>query len=147
MIISSIKSLFIRALKKLKTEIDGYSSEEKLWITDRNIANSAGNLCYHLIGNLKHFIGAQLGATGYIRRRGLEFSAKNIPKNELLDEIDEVTEIIAATLDGLTDKDLNREYPIVVFQEKMSIGYFLIHLATHLNYHLGQINYHRRLLD
>jgi hypothetical protein len=29
----------------------------------------------------------------------------------------------------------------------MTLGYFLIHLYGHFNYHLGQINYHRRLLD
>ena len=147
MIISSLKSLFERDLRKLKKEIELYSSEENLWIVEKNIANTAGNLCYHLIGNLKHFIGAHLGGTGYIRQRNLEFSAKDIPRNELIAEVEEVIEIVTSTLDTLTDDDLADEYPIIVFKEKMNIGFFLIHLATHLNYHLGQINYHRRLLD
>jgi uncharacterized damage-inducible protein DinB len=47
----------------------------------------------------------------------------------------------------LSDKDLEKEYPLLVFENKMSTGYFLIHLTTHLAYHLGQINYQRRLLD
>ena len=147
MIISSLKSLFTRDLEKLKKEISLYSSEDKLWIVEKSISNSAGNLCYHLIGNLKHFIGAQLGNTGYTRQRDLEFSAKGIPRSQLLGEVDEVIAIIIKALDQLTDEDLARDYPIVVFEEKMSTGYFLVHLATHLNYHLGQINYHRRLLD
>jgi len=29
----------------------------------------------------------------------------------------------------------------------MTTEYFLLHLLGHLNYHLGQISYHRRLLD
>jgi len=147
MIIDSIKSLFDRDLKKLKREIELYSTEANLWIVDKQITNCAGNLCYHLIGNLKHFVGSQLGNTGYVRQRDLEFSRKDIPRVELLEEIDETLKIVGTTLDTLTNEDLSKEYPIVVFKEKMTIGYFLIHLATHLNYHLGQINYHRRLLD
>lgn len=42
---------------------------------------------------------------------------------------------------------LQQEYPILVFESKTSTEFFLIHLSTHLAYHLGQINYHRRLLD
>jgi len=147
MIVTSIKSLFVRDLEKLKKEIGLYSSENNLWIVEKNISNSAGNLCYHLIGNLKHFIGSQLGNTGYVRQRDLEFSARNIPRPQLLAEVDEVIQIITVTLDRLSDEDLGKEYPIIVFKDKMTIGYFLIHLSTHLNYHLGQINYHRRLLD
>lgn len=147
MIIDSIKSLFIRDINKLKKEIGLYSSEENLWIVENEIKNSGGNLCFHLIGNLKHFIGSVLGETGYIRQRELEFSSKNIPKEQLIKELDETIEVVVNTLNGLEDTDLEREYPIVVFKDKMNIGFFLIHLNTHLSYHLGQINYHRRLLD
>ncbi len=147
MIIDSIKSLFLRDLNKLKKEIELYTSDTNLWIIDKKIANSAGNLCYHLVGNLKAFIGNELGGTGYVRQRDLEFSAKDIPRDKLLQEVDETIQITERTLNTLSDDDLNKEYPIIVFKDKMNVGYFLIHLATHLNYHLGQVNYHRRLLD
>ena len=147
MIVETIKSLFLRDLTKLKKEISLYSSEANLWIVDKEIANSGGNLCYHLIGNLKTFIGRELGGTGYVRQRDLEFSAKDIPLASLLVQVDETIQIVEETLDKLPDDKLDDEYPIIVFREKMTIGYFLIHLTTHLNYHLGQINYHRRLLD
>jgi len=147
MIIDSIKSLFERDLKKLKKEIGLYSTEANLWIIDKEIANSGGNLCFHLIGNLNHFIGAQLGGTGFLRQRELEFSSKNIPREQLIVEIDKTIVVIQSALDGLTDDDLKSQYPILVFSHKMTVGYFLIHLTTHLSYHLGQINYHRRLLD
>ena len=41
---------------------------------------------------------------------------------------------------------LDKEYPIRVFDEPVTTEYFLMHLLSHLGYHTGQINYHRRLL-
>lgn len=147
MIIESLRSLYSRDLNKLKAEIASYRNEEALWKTDQNIANSAGNLCLHLVGNLNHFIGAELGRTGYIRNRELEFSLKDIPQTELLAMAEATTTMVDQVLSQLTPEDLEKEYPLVVFEDKMTTGYFLIHLITHLDYHLGQINYHRRLLD
>ncbi|WP_241330034.1 DinB family protein [Chryseobacterium arthrosphaerae] len=147
MITESLQSLYKRDLNTLKTEIEAYQKEENIWKTDKNISNSAGNLCLHLIGNLNHFIGAQLGNTGYIRHRELEFSLKDIPQAELTEKIEATATMIDTVLSQLSDEDLKKEYPLVVFEDKMTTGYFLIHLVTHLDYHLGQINYHRRLLD
>ncbi len=139
--------LFERDLKKLKSEITSYKDENKLWDVTGEIKNSAGNLCLHLLGNLQHYIGAVLGKTGYKRNREAEFSSKNVPVEEMQKEIDETIIIIKKTLSELDEKRLQEIYPINVFGEEMSTGYFLTHLTTHLNYHLGQINYHRRLLD
>ena len=147
MLIETLKSLFDRDLNKLCTEIELYRNEENIWKIDKEISNSAGNLCLHLIGNINNFIGAQIGKTNYVRHRELEFSLKNIPTSELLENIKKTKTIVAASLDMLTPEDLEKEYPLVVFENKMTTEYFLIHLATHLTYHLGQINYHRRLLD
>ncbi|RXM39840.1 DinB superfamily protein [Chryseobacterium sp. CH21] len=143
----SIRSLFSRDLNKLKTEIEAYQNEENLWIIDKSIANSAGNLCLHLVGNINHFIGAQLGNTDYVRNRELEFSLKDVPKTELIEKIEATIAMIDSVLPQLSEDDLKKEYPLVVFESKMTTDYFLIHLVAHLDYHLGQINYHRRLLD
>jgi uncharacterized damage-inducible protein DinB len=147
MLTRTLKTLFHRELTKLKQEIELYKEENKLWITDKAIANSGGNLCLHLIGNLNTYIGKELGGTGYIRNRDLEFSQKDIPRIELLKKIDETILVVEKTLDTVTNQQLEEEYPAVVFAEKMTTGFFLIHLLAHLTYHLGQINYHRRLLD
>ena len=147
MITESLRSLFNRDLNKLKTEIEAYQNEENLWKTDKNIANSAGNLCLHLVGNINNFIGAQLGNTGYIRHRELEFSLKDVPRAELIEKVEATIAMIDSVLSQLTEEDLKKEYPLVVFESKMTTDYFLIHLVAHLDYHLGQINYHRRLLD
>jgi uncharacterized damage-inducible protein DinB len=142
-----LKSLFIRDLKSLNKEIESYQDESKIWYIENGIANSAGNICLHLIGNLNTYIGAEYGKTGYIRQRDLEFSLKNIPRTELLEKIDQTILVIEKALDAVTDEQLQGEYPILVFAEKTTTEYFLVHLTTHLTYHLGQINYHRRLLD
>lgn len=147
MLISTLSTLFNRDLNKLRSELEQYHNETTIWKTDKNIANSAGNLCLHLMGNLNHFIGSQLGNTGYVRNRDLEFSQKNVPRSELLQMIGNTISMIAASLAQLKEEDLEKEYPLLVFAEKTSTGFFLVHLATHLAYHLGQINYHRRLLD
>ncbi|PWN65864.1 DUF1572 domain-containing protein [Chryseobacterium viscerum] len=143
----SLRSLYNRDLNKLKTEIEAYQNEENLWKIDKNIANSAGNLVLHLVGNLNHFIGTHLGNTGYVRQRDLEFSLKDIPRTELIEKIEATAAMIDYALAPLSEDDLKKEYPLVVFEDTMTTDYFLIHLLAHLDYHLGQINYHRRLLD
>jgi len=147
MFLDTVIKLFKRDLNKLKTEIESYNREESLWLVDKQVSNCAGNLCLHIIGNLNAYIGANLGNTGYIRQRDLEFSLKDVPSTELLGQIDAVMIVVEDTLNTLTVDDLKKEYTQRVFEEKTTTGYFLVHLTSHLAYHLGQINYHRRLLD
>lgn len=147
MVLETLKTLFNRDLNKLKTEIELYNNDINLWKVEKQIANSAGNLCLHLIGNLNTYIGGEIGKTNYVRHRELEFSLKDISKTELVKKIEETKIIVEYSLDKLTIQQLENEYPILVFENKTSTGHLLIHLATHLTYHLGQINYHRRLLD
>ncbi len=146
MIKETLKSIFHRDLEKLKMEIESYVDEDDLWRIDKDILNSAGNLCLHLIGNLNTYIGAKLGRTQYVRKRALEFSLKNIPRIELLTKIKDTMAMIDKTLDHLPEADLQAPFPVHIGEEERSIEYVLVHLSTHLTYHLGQINYHRRLL-
>ena len=146
MLTQTLKTLFSRELEKLKKEIESYKTESNIWIIDKNISNSTGNLCLHLIGNLNTYIGKELGGTDYIRNRDLEFSIKDIPRAELIQKIDNTISMVNKTLDTLTAEQLNADYPAPVFAEKMTTQFFLVHLIAHLTYHLGQINYHRRLL-
>lgn len=147
MLTKNLIKLFNRDLTKLKEEIQLYKTESNLWITDKLVSNSAGNLVLHLVGNLNHFIGASIGNTGYVRQRGLEFSLKNSSVEELIKQINDTIIVVENTLSGLTQSDLDKEYEKNPFKEKMTTEYFLLHLSMHLAYHLGQINYHRRLLD
>ena len=145
--IDTLLQLFLRDLEKLKTEISSFKDEKKIWEISGDIKNSAGNLCLHLCGNLQHFIGAVLGNSGYVRNRDAEFSKKDVPIRELVAEIDLTIKVVQKTLQELKEEDLQKTYPINVFGYEMTTEYLLTNMAAHLTYHLGQINYHRRLLD
>lgn len=147
MLIETLQLLFTRDLHRLRTEIALYKNEENMWKTEGSIANSAGNLCLHLVGNLNTYIGKEIGKTNYVRNRELEFSRKNVPRSELLDKIDDTIRIVNTAFQNLDESDLTKEYPALVFEEKTTTAYLLVHLATHLTYHLGQVNYHRRLIE
>jgi len=145
--IEAFRQLFVRDLKKLKVEIESYSNEQNIWKLNGKIANTAGNLCLHLVGNLNTYIGKELGGTGYVRNRDLEFSQKDVPQKELILKIEQTIEVVDQSLAKLTDAVLQEEYPLLVYDAKSSTGFMLGSLLAHLGYHLGQINYHRRLLD
>jgi len=147
MLIETLKLLFNRDLKRVINEIEQYNNEADIWKIKGQINNSAGNICLHLVGNLKTYIGKELGETNYIRNRELEFSSKNVPRQELIKRVENTIEIITQTLDNLNEDILANEYPILVLENKTSTEYLLVHLTTHLTYHLGQINYHRRLIE
>lgn len=147
MLIETLKILFNRDLKRVIKEIEEYNNEVDIWKIKGQINNSAGNICLHLVGNLKTYIGKELGNTNYIRNRELEFSSKNVPRQELIKIVENTIEIITQTLDNLNEDMLATEYPILVFENMTSTEYLLVHLTTHLTYHLGQINYHRRLIE
>ena len=147
MLAQTLTTLITRDLQKLKKELEQYKKEENIWKVDKDIANTAGNLCLHLVGNLNTYIGATLGNTGYVRNRDLEFSAKGVSRSELIKKTEDTISMIAKILPTVTDAQLAKEYPMVVLNEKTTTEYFLVHLGMHLSYHLGQVNYHRRLLD
>ena len=146
MITKHLIPLFQKYLDKLKEEISLYSKDEQLWQIKEGISNSGGNLCLHLTGNLQHFIGAVLGDSGYVRNRDAEFRVKNIPRSKLLEDIDTTRSVVTDTLEQLSKNDLQKDYLLPVLDEKTNTSYFLIYLLSHLNYHIGQINYHRRIV-
>ncbi|CAH0994895.1 hypothetical protein EMA8858_01008 [Emticicia aquatica] len=145
--LDSLILLYDRDLQKLITEIDAYKIESDLWLIRGEIKNSAGNLCLHLIGNLNHYIGHQLGNTDYVRNRPLEFEDKDIPKEKLIFNIEATREMLKRVLPNISADVLAQNHTEEFYGGNHSNEYFLIHLLTHLNYHLGQINYHRRLVN
>ncbi|MBS1750661.1 MAG: DUF1572 family protein [Bacteroidetes bacterium] len=139
--------LFQKDLDKLKEEITLYPKDEQLWQIREGINNSGGNLCLHLTGSLQHFIGAVLGDSGYVRNRDAEFRLKNVPRSKLLEDIDITRSVVTDTLEQLSKHELQKDYPLPVLnEEKTNTSYFLLFMLNHLNYHIGQINYHRRII-
>lgn len=145
--IDTLIKLFTRDLDKLAGEISTFKKEENLWRIKGDIKNTAGNLCLHLIGNLNHFIGTVIGNTGYVRNREAEFAEKGIPRDDLVKNIHKTKLVVIESLKKMDTQLQTLHYPIDVFGDKMTYEYFLIHLESHLNYHLGQINYLRRILE
>ena len=147
MVKEALLEIFERDLGKLKEEISLYTNENNLWKTEKQISNSGGNLALHVIGNLNHFIGATLGNTGYVRERDNEFSDKNIPVQKILDNIDATIIVVKNTLSNLTAEDFEKVFPLEKHGQIVKTDFMLLHLLAHLEYHLGQINYHRRLIE
>ena len=145
--LNSLIELFERDLRKLEKEILAYQKERNLWLTSKQISNTAGNLALHVCGNLQHYIGAILGKSDYIRNRNQEFEIKDVKREKIIAEIQNTEKVVEQTLSNLTHDAFTKSYPEQVLGYDMTSEFFLIHLYGHLNYHLGQINYHRRMLD
>ena len=137
---------FLRDLDKFIAETQAFPSEESLWMTSGDVNNPAGTLALHIAGNLQHFIGAELGKTGYVRQREREFSAHAVPKSELVAGLLEARAVVEKVLGSLDDTQLTAVFPSDHFGENRSTQHALLHLLAHLNYHLGQLNYLRRML-
>lgn len=144
--IPAFGNLFERDLNRLETELNAYRNEADLWKLSGEINNSPGNLALHLIGNLRHFIGHVLGGTDYQRDRDAEFGNKNVPRDQILADLEVTKEEVAQALEKLRPEQLEEDFPVKVMNMDFKTGHFLIHLYGHLNYHLGQINYHPRIV-
>lgn len=137
----------IASLDGLSKEIMAFEKEDDLWTTPRQISNSAGTLALHLTGNMNHFIGSVLGNTGYVRDRESEFSLRNVPRHVLMSRIAETREQVLNSFEQVTTERLSESYPLTTFGENRSMMYVLLVLCTHASYHLGQVNYLRRMLN
>ncbi|HET9385987.1 MAG TPA: DinB family protein [Gemmatimonadales bacterium] len=141
-----LTNVITRELKALRREIETYPSEDEIWDVRPGITNPGGNLALHLAGNIQYFIGNVLGGTGYVRNRDAEFADKDVPRAELLREIDNAIASVETGMSKITESDLAKPFPEAVGGVTSTTGAFLAHFATHLAYHLGQVDYHRRIL-
>lgn len=143
---TDLARLFRRDLAKLGKQIESFPNNEGLWQTLPGVTNTAGNLTLHLEGNLREFVGRQLGQVPYTRNRELEFSAQGVSQDELGTRLTDLGQAIPSVIESLSDEQLEAEYPQVVLGAPTSTREFLIHLYGHLNWHLGQVDYLRRIL-
>lgn len=143
----NITNFFERDLDKLIEEINLFKNENDIWKLKEGINNSAGNLTMHLLGNLNHFIGKNLANTDYMRKRDEEFTVKNIPREKLISDINSLKEIVKKTLPNLSEEDLKKQFPLKIQEQTFTTQNMLVFLLLHLNYHLGQVNYLRRILE
>jgi uncharacterized damage-inducible protein DinB len=143
---NAVASVLDRDLAALRREVEAYPDEADLWRLLPGIANSAGTLALHLAGNLQHFIGRHLGETSYVRDRPAEFARRNVPRAELLREIEAARTAVRMGMSRLTAEQLTGEYPEMIGKVRVTTGEYLVHLTTHFTFHLGQLDYHRRVV-
>ena len=139
-----LANFYERDLRKLIEEVNLFNNEANLWRTHGSIKNASGNLVLHLIGGLNYLIGAQLAQTGYVRHRDQEFTTKGVARKVLVAELEALILLITETVSA---QDMDADYPIPFDDATRSKGYVLTQLSLHLNYHLGQVNYLRRMLE
>ncbi len=144
MLNSVLTNFYERDIRKLIEEVNLFKNEENLWRTHGAVKNSSGNLVLHIIGGTNYLIGATLAHSGYVRDRDLEFVKKGVARKDLVDQLEKLIPLIKKTLSAL---DIEAEYPMIFDDATRSNSYVLTQLLLHLNYHLGQVNYLRRILE
>jgi len=120
-------------------------SEKDLWHKPVEPGNSIGHLVLHLTGNLNHFVGAQLGGSGYVRDREREFTESNPPaKATVLANLDAAVATFRRVVEGLSAERLAAPHPEARFGTVLQT---LVHLVAHFALHRGQMSYLVRLLS
>jgi hypothetical protein len=142
-----LSDFFERDIGKLIEEVNLFKREENLWRKGGSVNNSCGNLVLHIIGGMNHLIGATLAQNGYIRMREEEFTTKGVDRKVLVAELEDLRMMVKKTLDNLSQEQMEANYPIFFDKPGVSTSYVLMQLSLHLNYHLGQVNYLRRILE
>jgi uncharacterized protein DUF664 len=146
MLVQSVAAILDRDLRTLAREVEAYPDDRLLWQQVPGISNVAGTLVLHLAGNLQHYIGARLGRTGYVRDRAAEFARRDVPRSDLLQQVEAARAAVRATLSGPASPNPDAEFPEMITGKRVATGDYLVHLSTHFTYHLGQIDYHRRVV-
>jgi len=142
----AIRTVLARELRTLAREVDAYPSDAALWQVVPGVTNSGGTLALHLAGNISHYIGAVLGRTGFVRDRPAEFALRDVPRAEVKARVQDALASVEQVLSELPPGSLEAPYPEVLAGRTLGTEQFLVHLVAHFGYHLGQIDYHRRML-
>jgi hypothetical protein len=140
-----VATLLARELRALRREIERYPDDEAPWRALPGVANAGGTLALHVAGNLQHYVGARLGGTGYVRDRPAEFARRGVPRAQLVAELDRAIDVVQRVLPALGAAAMDATYPEEVGGHRLTTRDFLVHLLSHLAYHLGQVDYHRRM--
>jgi hypothetical protein len=141
---STLQTVLHRELGAVRRSVEAYPDEASLWRLPAGLPNAGGTLVLHIAGNLRYYVGAVLGGSGYVRDRDAEFSRRDVPRDELLAEVDAAIDVVERTLGALPDDGLDAVYPERIAGRELTSRDWLVHLASHLAYHLGQLDYHRR---
>ena len=141
-----MQAILLRELGAVRRTVEVYPDDASLWAERSGLPNPGGTLVLHVAGNLQHFVGAVLGNSGYRRDRTAEFSRRGVSRVGLLEEIDAAAGAVERGMNAVSDDAMTAPYPEPISGRTIATGDFLAHLAAHLAYHLGQLDYHRRVV-
>jgi uncharacterized damage-inducible protein DinB len=143
-----LKHSLIAELEELRDAVRQLAeplSEADVWRKPIDPGNSVGHLILHLTGNLNHFVGAQLGQTGYVREREREFTESQPPsKAAALANLDAAVATFRRVVERLSAEQLAAPHPHAAFG---TVTKALVHLVAHFALHRGQMSYLTRLLS
>jgi Protein of unknown function (DUF1572) len=145
-LLEDLKVLYLREITTLERELDLYPDDASVWEELPGLPNPGGNLILHLAGSLQHFFGASLGNAGYQRNREAEFTKRNVSRSDLKQELSRAKFGVIAAFENLTEDRLTEVFPVQFADAPFSIRLTLLQFLGHLAYHLGQIDYHRRMV-
>lgn len=143
---ADLARILARELTTLREEVLRFPDDAMLWGVVPGITNSAGTLALHVAGSLRHFVGAVLGGSGYVRDRAAEFADRGRTRAEVAEVLRQAEFEVVTALDGLDPARLSDVLPVPVAGVHPPAGRFLVHLAAHTGFHLGQVGYLRRVL-
>jgi hypothetical protein len=146
LLVQAVGSLLDRELRTLQREVEAYPDERDLWREVPGLPNVGGTLALHLAGNIQHYFGHHLGKSSYVRNRPAEFSRRDVSRAELLDEVSAARAAVKAALAHISESQLQQDFPEVITGSQVLTGEYVVHLLAHFNYHLGQLDCHRRLV-
>lgn len=141
---ADLSTILCRDLEGVEREIALFPDDASIWQTTGGMPNAAGNLALHLAGNIQHFIGAIVGGTDYRRNRPLEFSQRSGSRADVAAEVARAASVVRAIVPNLAAERLAQPLVHPDLPGPILLGRFLMHLAVHVGYHLGQIDYARR---
>jgi Protein of unknown function (DUF1572) len=144
MLLEDLQAIFLREIATLERELALYPDDQSVWQDVPGLPNPTGTLILHLAGNLQYFFGTSLGNTGYVRDRNAEFSKRDVPRSELKKELEASRNGVLAGFANLTEPGLEQPFPVKITDTEFSTRLAILQLLSHLAYHLGQIDYHRR---
>ena len=146
MLSSTLRLLLTRDLRAIRRQLEAYPDDATVWREVPGLPNTAGTLALHVAGNLRHFVGATLGHDGYVRDREAEFARRNVPRRELIEGLDAAMAAVDRALEPAADEAFDGPWPEPIAQRRVHSRDFAVHLVAHLAYHLGQLDYHRRMV-
>ncbi|MGL4612051.1 MAG: DinB family protein [Trueperaceae bacterium] len=145
-LLEDLKILYLREVATLERELDLYPDDKSVWKELPGLPNPGGTLFLHLAGSLQHFFGATLGKSEYVRDRAAEFSKRDVPRSEIKGELSRARQGVQAGFANLTEESLGQVFPVQYADAEVSTQLTLLQFSSHLAYHLGQIDYHRRVV-